>query len=1049
VRAASLLAVAAFVAPSSFAQDKAVAPEVLTVNKGDRIVLLGAGMGSRMNHFGHFETELFLRFPVSQISIRNMCDEGNTPGFRPHPGRNHDGQFAFPGAKELVHKKYQINTKPAGHFETADQWLTRLKADTVIAFFGFNSSFEGPADVERFKKEFEAFMVHTQGQKYNGKSAPQLALVSPSALQDLSATYGIPNGAAQNANLALYTEAMRDIAARNRVLFVDTFAPSKAWYQDGKEYTTDGALLNDRGYRKLAPLLAESIFGTGGYDSTKREAVHAAVTEKNWAWLNDYKIPNGVHVYGRRYKPFGPGNYPFELKKTREMTEIRDRAIWSATAGENFDLAAADAVTSGLPPVKSNYRPGGKNGNVAYNKGAVSQTQIKVADGYRIELFADEEQFPDLANPVQMAFDNKGRLWVATMASYPHYRIGDPRPQDKLIIFEDTDNDGKADKQINFAEDLHIPIGFEISHDGVYLSQSGSLIRLKDEDGDDKYDTKEVLLSGFDDHDTHHAISAFCADPSGAFIMCEGVFLHSNVESAYGPQRGTNGGFFRYSPQRKHLIRYSQFSIPNPWGVAFDDYGQDFFLHTSGTSLTWMMPGTVTTRYGFNMRAPDIITGNKVRPTSGIEFVSSRHFPDEVQGDILLNNNIGFLGAKQHQLIEDGTGFTTKFRHDLFVSKDLNFRPTDLEFAPDGSLYVVDWQNALIGHMQHSARDPNRDHQHGRIYRVTYPSRPLVKPAKIAGAPISVLLENLKLHEARSRYRTRRELRGRDAKAVLPAVVAWVAALPDGSDRLKLEALWVTWGADRVDVDLLNDLLASTDHRIRAGAVRVLRFNGHRIRNQRKLLLAAANDEHGRVRLEAITAASSLDKSAGLPIIEAAKAKGLGKYSQQSYDFALGTLNQSTVPPREADPVVAPKHLTGAAAKLYVQGGEIYGREAHCTTCHQVDGKGLPDSGFPPVAGTKWTLGDPDRLIKLTLKGLMGPIEVEGKTYPGQVPMTPFEYLLKDGEIAAVLTYVRNSFGNKAGVISAEQVGKVRRLLKGRAGLYSPEELLKEHPHAK
>ena len=125
-----------------------------------------------------------------------------------------------------------------------------------------------------------------------------------------------------------------------------------------------------------------------------------------------------------------------------------------------------------------------------------------------------------------------------------------------------------------------------------------------------------------------------------------------------------------------------------------------------------------------------------------------------------------------------------------------------------------------------------------------------------------------------------------------------------------------------------------------------------RIRNQRKLLLAAANDEHGRVRLEAITAASSLDKSAGLPIIEAAKAKGLGKYSQQSYDFALGTLNQSTVPPREADPVVAPKHLTGAAAKLYVQGGEIYGREAHCTTCHQVDGKGLPDSGFPPVAGT-------------------------------------------------------------------------------------------------
>jgi sugar lactone lactonase YvrE len=294
------------------------------------------------------------------------------------------------------------------------------------------------------------------------------------------------------------------------------------------------------------------------------------------------------------------------------------------------------------------------------------------------------------------------RPWKAI----PHYRIGDARPKDKLLIFEDTDSDGVADKQIVFADDLHIPIGFEISHDGVYVSQSGSLVRLQDTNGDDKYDVSELLLSGFDDHDTHHAISAFCADPSGAFVMNEGVFLHSNTESVYGPERGTNGGFWRYSPQRKHIMRYGQFSIPNPWGVAFDDYGQDFFLHTSGPSMTWMLPGTVKARYGANFRAPDLLTSNKVRPTSGIELVSSRHFPDEAQGDILINNNIGYLGAKQHKLIENETGFTAKYVQDLYVSKDLNFRPVDLEFAPDGSLYVADWQNALIGHMQHSARDP-------------------------------------------------------------------------------------------------------------------------------------------------------------------------------------------------------------------------------------------------------------------------------------------------------------------------------------------------------
>jgi glucose/arabinose dehydrogenase len=128
---------------------------------------------------------------------------------------------------------------------------------------------------------------------------------------------------------------------------------------------------------------------------------------------------------------------------------------------------------------------------------------------------------------------------------------------------------------------------------------------------------------------------------------------------------------------------------------------------------------------------------HRVRPTSGLEFISSRHFPDDVQGDFLINNTIGFLGTKDHTLTDDGTGYISKHRQDLLVSEDKNFRPVDMEFAPDGSLYVVDWHNVLIGHMQHNARDPLRDHVHGRIYRITYPSRPLVKPAKVHGASIT------------------------------------------------------------------------------------------------------------------------------------------------------------------------------------------------------------------------------------------------------------------------------------------------------------------------
>ena len=254
-------------------------------------------------------------------------------------------------------------------------------------------------------------------------------------------------------------------------------------------------------------------------------------------------------------------------------------------------------------------------------------------------------------------------------------------------------------------------------------------------------------MSGFDDHDTHHVISAFCADPSGALFMGEGVFLHTNVETPYGPVRATNGGFYRYSPQRKHLERTAQIPIPNPWGIAFDDWGQNIFAETSGPEIRWMLPSTIKPRYGQgNDKALSMLNDDeKVRPTSGLEFVSSRHFPDEIQGDLLINNAIGFLGMRQYKISQNGTGFHLDLRHDLVDGSDQNFRPVDMEFAPDGSLYFIDWHNVLIGHMQHNARDPLRDHVHGRVYRITYPSRPLVQPAEIADAPILTLLGNLKL----------------------------------------------------------------------------------------------------------------------------------------------------------------------------------------------------------------------------------------------------------------------------------------------------------------
>jgi len=1019
--------------PQHPAVSKGAPPKALHIAKNSHIGFVGGGLGSRMNLYSEFETEIQRRFPEHNLYIRNLCKEGDTPAFRPHPSRK--SFYAFPGGKELVKEEYRVGSG-TGHYPTPDEWLTLHSVDTVIGFFGYSESFDD-----------------TLKSKYTNNGA-QLAIVGPAAFENLSAKRDLPDGSKENANIQAYSDAMKAICAEEGIIFVDAYSITDGIYSNTTEdSTTNGHNLTDATYKKLAPQLATAIFGevnpVGDYEKTK-----TAVVEKNRLWIMDYKIPNGVHVHGRRYRPFGNDNYPDELKKIHQMTKARDQAIWAAAQGKSFDLAAADANTIKLKEIETNSdRP------VKYLSGEEVVGKLKLPEGYKVQLFADEKQFPALANPSQMAFDNKGRLWVGCMGSYPHYKIGDPLPNDSILIFEDTDGDGKADKQTAFVDKIHIPMGFEITPEGgAIVSLGNDLVHFEDTDGDSKADKRTALLSGFDDHDTHHAISSFCADPSGAIYMGEGIFSHTNVETPYGPVRGTNGGFYRFNPKKGRLERTAQYSIPNPWGIAFNEWGQNFFLFTSNTNLSWMQQIAIKPKYNRNLKPKNLISSNSVRPTSGLEFISSRHFPEEVQGDVLLCNNIGFLGCKQHSVkIDPKTGFySLKYKQDLFVSDKSYqyFRPVDLEFAPDGSLFFIDWSNVLIGHMQHSARDPKRDHVHGRIYRVTYPSRELVKPAKIDGAPIETLLENLKEPEYRTRYRTRRELRGRDADKVAAAVKTWVSSLDtsaEGYDHQLLEALWVTWGVNKIDVELTNKVLAAKDYRARAAAVRAVRYNAEHFDNVDEIMIKAAGDKMAIVRHEALVAATWLPNSVGRKTLAEFDKHPLDKtFSGDLHKYAKADI-ENTVP--EPDPVVKvkiPAHLSGdkKAAALYQKGFEHYGHGESCGSCHLANGEGLAAANFPPLAKSEWVNGDKELLIKIALHGITGELEVKGKKFNGAMP--GFAFRTPNKEIAEVLTYVRNSFGNKAPdgdfVITVEDVEKVLKDTKDQKGMYQAKDLKNELP---
>src|SRR6185503_7093503 len=223
---------------------------------------------------------------------------------------------------------------------------------------------------------------------------------------------------------------------------------------------------------------------------------------------------------------------------------------------------------------------------------------------------------------------------------------------------------------------------------------------------------------------------------------------------------------------------------------------------------------------------------------------------------------------------------------DLLMSTDKNFRPVDAQIGPDGALWFGDWCNALIGHMQYSQRDPNRDHQRGRIYRLVYTKKPLLEPITQFGKSEAELLEQLRTYELRTRYRARRELRDRPTDVVVAAVEKWVAGLDKNDpeyDRLRCEALWVLQGHHAVDETLLDQVLHAKTPNARAPAMHLVSDEADYLPHATALLAAGVKDENARVRLEAIRGLSFV------PNLAAAKAAlvALDSPSDSWIDYTL------------------------------------------------------------------------------------------------------------------------------------------------------------------
>ena len=827
----------------------------LTLKKGDHICLIGNTLAERMQHFGYFEALLHSRFPDHQLVVRHL-------GF---------------SADELRFRSRSLN------FGDADHHLTREGADVILAFFGFNESFDGEEGLEAFAIELDGFIKRTLANDYSGRGNPRLAVISPIAYEK-AGIKGLPDAREMNGQLSLYTDAMRHaVEPHEGAVFVDLFEPTLALLDEKKRLTINGIHLNEAGYKRLAPILDAGLFGSQGGAPKVNEALRAEINEKNFQYFHRYRAVNGYYIYGERSQlRFDPDKtisnadvMQRERKILDEMCAHRDKRIWAVAAGREVPPEIDDAKLSPFIEVKSNFGIGankGKEGSVDYLSPEVSREKMQLGRGYEANLFASEAEFEEMANPVQMCFDAAGRLWVCTMQMYPGYKPGE-EVRDKIVVLEDTDGDGKADRSTVFADDLHVPTGIEVGDGGVYVAQQPDVLFLKDDDGDGKADRRERILHGFGTADSHHAISAFTWGPGGGLYLHEGTFHHSSVETPWGPVRNAHGGIYRYDPRRKKLETFVSYNFANPWGHCFDDWGQNFVADASDGANYW---GTAFSgravpyerqedfgpfKFGHRAQLKQFMV-KRVRPTAGCEIVSSHHFPPHAQGNYLLNSCIGFLGILQHRFYDEGSGFRAEEIEPVLQSFDGNFRPVDLEFGPDGALYVVDWHNALVGHMQHHLRDPNRDATHGRIWRITYPARPLAEQPKIAGESIGNLLELLKDPVIRTRHHARMELRSHPTKKVVSALGAWVAKLDPNEPRYEhhlLEALWVHQHHDAYNPGLLDKVLGAKNPRARAAATRVVGFWRHHIRRPLALLRPRIADSHPRVRAEALRAVSYID----------------------------------------------------------------------------------------------------------------------------------------------------------------------------------------------
>ncbi|MSU50791.1 MAG: c-type cytochrome [Opitutus sp.] len=775
---------------------------------GDRVVLLGDRMIEGEQYQGWVELMLTSRFADRAITFRNLGWSGDTPA-----GDSRFGFSLLQAGKESADEGWKGLVKQ----------LEDAKPTVVFVGYGMASSFDGAAGVAKFKADYHRVLDTIE----RVSPGARLVLLSPLPHENLGAPW--PDAAAHNAQLALYAKTVGEIATARRARFISLFDLLPARSPAGAEKLTDNGIQpTPHGYRVIAEVIEDQLFGDtrrGPWrTSLQAEPLRQAILRKNEWFFHRSRPANMAYIFGFRKRE--QGKNAVEVLKFDEFIATEEKRI---------------AQLRALQPANVPEIPR-RVGNLITKLTPQPHPAFEVADGLEVTLWAEN---PLLHKPIQMNFDPRGRLWVASSELYPQIEPGQAAT-DRIIVLEDTTGAGRADKATVFADGLLIPTGVAPGDGGVYVAQSTELLHFKDTDGDGKADVRRTVLSGFGTEDTHHNLHTLKWGPDGRLYMDQSVYTRTHAETPGGVVRLSAGGIFRFDPRDQKMEILFRGWV-NAWGHQFDDYGQSFVTDGAGfMGISWGVPGATYRTLAPARRELQSVSAGNYPKFCGIEIVRSRQFPADWQGDIITAD------FRAHRIVrfkvsEQASGYVTKEMPDLMRTTADTFRPIDVRLGPDGALYIADWSNPIIQHGEVDFRDTRRDKSHGRIWRVALKGAAPAKKVDFTTLANPVLLDRLLSPSGYDRESAKRVLVERGAAKVLPDLEVWTKK--QTTETARLNALWTYQAFNASRPEFLHGLLAAKDGRVRAAAVRALLDDG-----EIGMLEKLSADSHPRVRVEAVRA---------------------------------------------------------------------------------------------------------------------------------------------------------------------------------------------------